>query len=427
MNRSLPAAPPLARLTQPWLGTALGLTLAIGAGLLLAQLLMSPPATDLRNLAVYLTLSGAATMGAGWVVLLLADRVVGLAIQVKAFLSAAIGGGVALLNVFVVAQLMFVSTSHDLKLLVALLIFSAVVTVFFSLRVASVIAARVELVAGGIRELASGDYAGRLDVPGGDEVAQLAADVNRLARRLEEAEQQRRELDRERRELTAAISHDLRTPLASVRAMVEALDDQVVSDRGEIERYYRTMRREIERLNRMIDDLFELAQMDAGALRLEKHPVALQEVAAEVVDAMQAQASRAGVALNLRAEGRLREVPLDGTRIERVVANLVRNALDHTPAGGQVDVTVSSEGGWVAVRVTDTGEGIPEADLARIWNRFFRGEKSRKRGQGGADGAGLGLAIVKSVVEAHGGSVDVRSAPHQGATFAVRFPCEDPS
>lgn len=411
------------RLALPWLGTALGLTLAIGAGLLLAQLLMSPPAADLRSLAAYLTLSGAATMGLGWLALLLADRVVGLAIQVKAFLGAAIGGGVALLNVFIVAQLMFVSTSHDLKLLVALLIFSAVVTVFFSLRVASVIAARVELVASGIRALAAGNYAGRLEVPGGDEVAQLANDVNRLARRLEEAAEQRQELDRERQELTAAISHDLRTPLASVRAMVEALDDGVVSDRGEVERYYRTIRREIERLNRMIDDLFELAQVDAGALHLERHPVALQEIAAEVVDAMQAQAGRAGVTLKLRADADLPEVSLDGTRVERVVANLVRNALDHTPAGGRVDVSVSSEGGWVALSVTDTGEGIGEADLARIWGRFYRGEKSRRRGQGGADGAGLGLAIVKSVVEAHGGSVDVRSVPHRGATFFVRLPC----
>jgi two-component system OmpR family sensor kinase len=88
-----------------------------------------------------------------------------------------------------------------------------------------------------------------------------------------------------------------------------------------------------------------------------------------------------------------------------------------------VDVSVSAEGGWVALRVTDTGEGIDEADVARIWGRFYRGEKSRRRGQGGADGAGLGLAIVKSVVEAHGGSVDVRSVPHQGASFSVRLPC----
>ena len=145
------------RLSQPWFAAALGLTLAIGAGLLLAQVLMSPPASDIRALAAYLTISGAATMGVGWLALRTADRAVGLSIQIKAFLGAAIGGGVALLNVFIVAQLMFVSTAHDLKLLLALIAFSGVVTVFFSLWVASTIAGRVQLVATGIRALAEGD------------------------------------------------------------------------------------------------------------------------------------------------------------------------------------------------------------------------------------------------------------------------------
>ena len=407
---------------QPWLGAALALTLAIGVGLLLAQLLMSPPARDMRTMATYLTLTGAATMGGGWLALRIAERAVGLSIQTKAFLSTAIGSGVALLNVVIVAQLMFVSTSHDLKLLVALIIFSAVVTVFFSLWVASTIAGRIELVAAGIRSLAAGDYLARVAVEGGDEVAQLAAAVNLLARRLQEAEEQRRALDRERHELTAAISHDLRTPLASVRAMVEALDDRVVDDPDEVARYYAAIGREIERLNRMIDDLFELAQMDAGALGLDRQPVALQEVAAEVVDAMQAQAQRAGVTLSLQIDGNPPDVALDGARIERVVANLVRNALEHTPAGGRVDVNVFAEDGWVSLRVADTGEGIDAADLPRVWDRFYRTEKSRQRGPAAADGAGLGLAIVRGFVEVHGGSADVRSMPGKGATFTVRLP-----
>ena len=400
----------------------LGLTLAIGAGLLLAQLLMSPPAGDMRTLAAYLTLSGATTMGFGWLALRLADRAVGLGVRAKTFIGAAIGSGVALLNVFIVAQLMFVNTAHDLRLLLALIGFAAVVTVFFSLWVASAIAGRLEVVASGIRALAGGDYATRVDVEGGDEVARLAADVNILAGRLRESEEQREELDRERRELTAAISHDLRTPLASVRAMVEALDDRVVDDPAEVERYYRTIRREIDRLSRMITDLFELAQMDAGKLQLDRHPVALQEVAAEVVDAMEAQARKAGVTLALAVEGEPPELSLEGARIERVAANLVRNALEHTPAGGQVDVTVYAADGHVALRVSDTGEGILEDEIGRIWDRFYRVEKSRKRGPTSADGAGLGLAIVRGIVELHGGSVEVASSPGRGASFTVLLP-----
>lgn len=390
--------------------------------MLLAQLLMSPPARDMRTMASYLTLTGAATMAGGWLALHLADRAVGLSIQTKAFLGTAIGSGVALLNVFIVAQLMFVSTSHDLKLLAALISFSGVVTAFFSLWVAATVAGRLEVIGDAIRGLGRGDYRVRARVSGGDEVAELGTAVNRLADRLQAAQEQRVALDRERVELTAAVSHDLRTPLASMRAMVEALDDQVVNDPSEVRRYYVTMRREIERLDRMIDDLFELAQLDAGSLKLQRRPLALQDIAAEVVDAMRAQARNAGVRLSLGVEGKPQEVPLDGVRIERVASNLVRNALEHTRSGGHIDVTVFAEDRSVVLRIDDTGDGIDAEDLKRIWERFYRGEKSRRRRADVGNGAGLGLAIVRGFVEAHGGTVHAASTPGRGATFIVRLP-----
>ncbi|MBI1886387.1 MAG: HAMP domain-containing histidine kinase [Chloroflexi bacterium] len=423
MSRNVDAPRPLRRLALPWLGAALALTLATGSGLLLAQALMEPPPGEQRSLAAYLALAGAATMAGGWLALRLADGLVGLPIQAKAFLGSTLASGVALLNVFIVAQFMFVSTSHDLKLLVALLAFSAVVTLFFSLWVASTVASRLEAVAAAIRELASGRYDSRLDVAGGDEVAALARDVDSLAERLRQAEGERAALDRERRDLTTAISHDLRTPLASVRAMVEALDDGIVRDAEEVARYYCVMRREIERLSGMIDDLFELARLEAGALRLDKQPLALQEVAAEVVDAMQAQAKVAGIDLRLEVKGEPPHLPLDGARIERALSNLVRNALQHTPVGGWVKVMVFAEDGWVSLRVADSGEGIDRGELERIWARFYRGDKSRQRAKGG-DGAGLGLAIVRGVVAAHSGQVAARSSPGRGATFEIRLPRE---
>ncbi len=422
MSRSTELGRPLLPLPRQWLGAVLTLTLAIGAGVLLVETLLSPPARDIRQLFYYLTLSGIATMAGGWIAVQLADRAVGLSIQTKAFLGAAISGGVALLNVFIVAQLMFVSTSHDLKLLIALLVFSAVVTTLFSLWMASTITGRLESIRAGITTLAVGDYGQMIAISGGDEVTQLAIDVNALALRLQGAEEQRKMLDKERRELTAAISHDLRTPLASVRAMVEALDDRVVDDEAEVARYYSTMRREIERLSRMINDLFELAQIDAGAMRLDKQPVTLQEVAAEVVDAMQAQARGNGVTLALNVTGTPPEVLLDGTRIERAIANLVRNALEHTPTGGRIDVRVAVDGDRVSLRVSDTGDGIEAADLPHIWARFYRAEKSRRRAPGADDGAGLGLAITRGIVESHGGVVEVLSEPGAGAAFSVLLP-----
>ena len=325
-------------------------------------------------------------------------------------------------NVFIVARLMFVNTSHDLQLLLALLVFSGVVSVVFSLWVAATVSERVSGVGQAIRELALGRYETRLRLRGGDEVASLAADVDLLAQRLQEAEHQRDQLERERRELTASISHDLRTPLASVRAMVEALSDEVVDDPAEVERYYGNIRREVERLSRMIDDLFELAQIDAGALQLRTRALTLQEVTAEVVDAMQAQALRRDVTLAIEIDGEPPALPLDGARIERAVANLVRNALEHTPSGGEIRVSVGADGEGVRLSVADGGNGVAADDLPHIWDRFYRGEKSRRRSTGGADGAGLGLAIVRGIVEAHGGTVAARSEPGAGAVFTFHLP-----
>ena len=398
------------------------LVTAIATGLLLVQLLMAPPSDELRDLAAYLAIAGVATTLGGWLVLRSLDRAVRLSLQAKAFLGATLATAVAFVNVFIVARLMFVNTSHDLQLLLALLVFSGVVSVVFSLWVVATVSERVSGVGQAIRELALGRYETRLRLSGGDEVASLAAAVDVLAQRLQEAEQQRDQLERERRELTVSISHDLRTPLASVRAMVEALSDEVVDDPAEVERYYGNIRREVERLSRMIDDLFELAQIDAGALQLRTRALTLQEVTAEVVDAMQAQALRREVRLAIEISGEPPALPLDGARIERAVANLVRNALEHTPAGGEIRVSIAADGEGVRLSVADGGNGVAADDLPHIWDRFYRGEKSRRRSTGGADGAGLGLAIVRGIVEAHGGTVAARSEPGAGAVFTFHLP-----
>jgi len=410
------------RLPVAWLAAGAVLAGAITSGVLLAEILMSPPSADLWSLAAYLALSGVATMGAGWVVLRTADRVMGLSIQTRAFVGGLIAATVALLNVLIVAQAMFISTSHDLKLLVAIVVFSAVITGFFSLLVARAVTARIRPIRDSIGSLAAGDLRTRVQVAGGDELAALADDINTLAKKLETAEEQRSALDRERRELTTAISHDLRTPLASLRAMVEALDDGVVDDAEGVSRYYGTMRREIDRLSRMIDDLFELAQIDAGALRLNRASIDIREIAADVADAMQMQLRRNEIEIRLECAEQVPMLSLDGSRMERAVANLLRNALEHTPRGGRVDVRVAVDSGSVGLSVADSGPGISPDDLPRVWDRFYRGEKSRRRDSENGDGAGLGLAIVRGIVEAHGGTVSAESAPGEGATFKMRLP-----
>ena len=406
----------------------LALALAIGAAVLLTELTMSPSWAELRKLAIYLALAGVASAGLGWVALRGADRMLGTGLRGRAFLSSVIAGAVALLNVIIVGRLMFVSTEHDLNLLLTLVIFSAVITAFFSFSVAATVAGRIENIATAIRLLAHGAFATRLAPNGNDEVARLSEDVDLLAARLQAADDQRAALDRERRELTAAISHDLRTPLASLRAMTEALNDGIVDEPAEIRRYYATMRREIERLSGMIDDLFELSQLDAGALKLERLPICVQDIAAEVVDAMQAAARLAGVELILNVDSSPPEIEVDGGRIERAIGNLVRNALEHTPGGGRVLVSVAATNGNVDLRVADSGSGIAPSDLPHVWERFYRadpmlGRADTSRGRNGnGDGAGLGLAITRGIVEAHGGSVEAISGGGDGATFVLRLP-----
>jgi len=374
------------------------------------------------ELALYFLFAGAVSLAAGWGILRVLERWPGLSLRTRTALGVVVGGGVALLNVFIVAQLMFVSTSHDLRLLAALMLFGAIASLSVAFWSAAATTGRVNHVATVVRALAGGDLGMRARPSKlGDEVAALMEDVNLLAHRLEEAARQQEILDRERKDLTAAISHDLRTPLASISAMVEALGDGVVAEAAEVAEYYARLQREVERLDGMIDDLFELAQLDAGVLQLNRRPLAPQEIAAEVVDSMRPQATAAGIELNLRIQGDPPVCALDGSRVERVIANLVRNALEHTPRGGSVEVEVSGGPGAVSMAVRDTGKGIGERELPRVWDRFYRGDESRARTPGG-DGVGLGLAIVRGFVEAHGGEVGVDSSPGRGATFRISLP-----
>lgn len=405
-----------------------GLVLLLGAvlgALIAVELLLHPPASELWTLGAYMAASGIATVGLAVLAVRELEHRGPAALRTKIAAGSAVGAAVGFLNVLIVARLMFVSTSHDLRLLIALVGFSACVSFGFSLWVAATITRRLRAATTAVRSLADGDLSVALAFPGsvdGDEVAQLSWDIANLADRLRAAREARLALEREREDLTVAISHDLRTPLASIRAMTEALADGVVADDVEVQRYYATIRHEVEQVDRMVDDLFQLSRMDAGALRLDAHRVALQEIAAEVVHAMEPRASASSVRLILQVDHAVPEVEVDGALIERAIGNLVENALAHTEAGGEITVAVVFEGRDVVVRVRDTGVGISADDLARVWDRFVRVDRSRHRTSGGHRGAGLGLAIVRGVAEAHGGGVAVASTPGEGSTFSIRLP-----
>jgi signal transduction histidine kinase len=254
------------------------------------------------------------------------------------------------------------------------------------------------------------------------ELAELSDALTVAYERLAQARTRERALEASRRELVAWVSHDLRTPLAGLRAMAEALEDQVVTDPREVSQYHTQIRREVDRLTLMIDDLFELSRIHAGALRLSRRMVGLEDLVAEVVASAEPVARSKGVRLTGAA---VRGMPvfIDTAEMGRALRNLVTNAIRHTPSDGVVDVLAEMQGGMACVSVSDACGGIPPEDLPRVFDVAFRGESARTPGP--QEGAGLGLSIARGIVEAHSGQIAVRNAG-PGCQFLVRLPVARP-
>jgi signal transduction histidine kinase len=269
------------------------------------------------------------------------------------------------------------------------------------------------------KEITQGNLNVRVPVTGRNEMAELAHTFNRMAEQLEAAARKQRELETLRRDLVAWVGHDLRTPLTSIRVLLEALADGVVDDPTTVQRYLQTAQRHIRSLSVLIDDLFEMAELDAGGLGLEQHPNSISDLISDTLKSFSAVAAQQDVTLEGSVEPGIDPVCMDAGKIGRVLANLVSNALHHTPASGTVQISAFGVTEGVQVEVRDTGEGINPRDLPHIFDQFYRGEKSRSRDTGGS---GLGLAIAKGIVEAHGGRVGVESAPGKGTRFFFTLP-----
>jgi signal transduction histidine kinase len=259
----------------------------------------------------------------------------------------------------------------------------------------------------------------RIDVQGRDELADLSVAFNRMAAQLESSARQQQELDKLRRDLIAGASHDLRTPLTSMRVVVEALADDIIADQDSRRRYLASLQADIASLSKMIDELFELAQIDAGGLKLDRLPASLRDLVSDVLMRLRPLAEAHQVSLDGAVDPQVDPVVLDVAKMERVLVNLIDNALRHTPAGGRVDVKVDRVDGQARLRIRDTGLGIAPADLPYVFDRFYRGDQSRSRATGGA---GLGLAIAKGIVEAHQGTITAQSEVNHGTTFEITLP-----
>jgi signal transduction histidine kinase len=255
------------------------------------------------------------------------------------------------------------------------------------------------------------------------ELAGLSDGLSEAHHRLGAARAREQALEASRRELVAWVSHDLRTPLAGLRAMAEALEDQVVTDPREVRRYHSQIRVETDRLAGMIDDLFQLSKIHAGTLRLSPRLVGLEDLIAEVAASTEPVARAKGVRLTGAAASGM-AVHIDPAEFGRAVRNLVANAIRHTPRDGTIQLLGEIRSGVACVSVADECGGIPPGDLPRVFDVAFRGENARTPDPSG--GAGLGLSIARGIVEAHSGQISVRNTG-PGCQFTISLPLARPA
>ncbi|MDQ8045999.1 MAG: HAMP domain-containing sensor histidine kinase [Solirubrobacteraceae bacterium] len=303
-------------------------------------------------------------------------------------------------------------TSGDAIVVSAVLVMALAVGARISYLLSFDVRTNVDALRAGLAQVATGRRDVVFPVDARDEIGTLAAQAQETVAMLTEEEKRRDEAERMRRETIASISHDLRTPITSLRLLAEAIEDDLV-DQETVKRYAASMRTNVEVLGALIDDLFELARIEAGALTWSMQQFELGEIVESVIGTMEVEAHQRGIRINAEAAGSTDFVG-DPARLRRVMLNLLQNAVRHTPEDGSVTVKIEPRtGGGFEVEVADDGEGIDPADRERIFEPFYRGGSEAARTR---PGTGLGLAIARAVVEAHGGRIWLADSDH-GSRF----------
>jgi signal transduction histidine kinase len=300
----------------------------------------------------------------------------------------------------VVDLLMFIS-AHDAFLMILLLVFAGILTSYATWVVARGAKDDVNSIREGLRAVGDGRRDVRIRTGANDELADLAASANRMTAQLAEREADRDAAEDARRSLVAAVSHDLRTPLTSLRLLAEAVEDDLV-DPDTRHRYLEQISVQIGSLSTLIEDLFELSRLEAGEIQWSMHRVRLDELVEETLDAMSPQAAAKHVAVQASLPEDLSPARANPEKVQRVLFNLVQNAIRHTPPDGAVTVAAESNGRNVEIEVADTGGGIPPEERERAFEPFYRGGAGEARS---GEGTGLGLTICRAIVEAHGGRI----------------------
>ena len=269
--------------------------------------------------------------------------------------------------------------------------------------------------------MASGDYQQRIDIETNDEIGLLSNSLNTLASRLQEKISQLVQQEQIRREFVTNVAHDIKTPLAVMQGFTEAMIDGLVKTENDREKYLQNILEEINSLKRLVNEVLDLKRMEEGKFDFDKEPCDMRDIIDRVQRKITQLAAEKDLQMEISVDKKVPAVNCNSDRMERVLINLIANAIRHTPKGGKISIVVTAKANQVHLRISDTGEGIAPEDLPMIWERFYKGDKSRTRTQGGT---GLGLAIVKRIVEGHGGQINVESKLKEGTTFNIVLPVQ---
>jgi len=389
--------------------------------MVLVQVFMSPPSGDLVYLAALLGITSLVSASIGFV-----SQRIGWwrrlpHLNQTLVLGYILAGGLALINIWVTARLMFID-QHDLALGTLLLIFAGGVSIAFGFFLSNSITQDLKDLVDGAEKISQGNFDTRVEVEGEDEIAQLGQAFNEMAIQLEKADAEKRALEEARRNLIAWASHDLRTPLTSLKVLLDALADGVVNDPATVRRYLQQSQNEISRMSVLINDVFELAQLDVGHQELVFEWITLSDLISDTLESFAAQAAAQGVSLDGSVTAQVDPVWAAPDKLSRILGNLLVNALRYTSEGGSIQLNAALVNDRVQVEVRDSGMGIQPEELPYIFDPFYRVEKSRLRNGDKTGGVGLGLAIVKGLVEAHGGQIWVESDPGKGTLFTFSLP-----
>lgn len=311
--------------------------------------------------------------------------------------------GIVMLNIWMLTQVMFISSAY-LSITSSVLIFAGLAALGVGYFITRSMTDRLGTLSEGAERIARGDLTTRVEVRGRDEISRLTQSFNAMAQDLQAVDEEKAKLEQTRRNLVAWVSHDLRTPLASMRLMLEALVDNIVKDPETQKRYLDNTLNEIHNLDQLIDSLFELAQLDIKDIPLDYMTFSLSELLSDIVSSFSAKLERKQIKLTCTIHPQADIITAAPDKIQRVLVNLLDNAIKYTPAGHNIRVTTSPAPPHIHVTVANTGVTIPEEQLPKLFDSFYRGEKSRRQTDG-ERGAGLGLAIARGFVEAHGGRI----------------------